>query len=197
MHIEKTIFNDVYVLTPRVFGDERGYFHEVYHKDKFHAFGLDVEFVQDNLSFSEKGILRGMHFQWGPHQGKLVRAVQGKIYDVIVDIKRGSPTFGKWYGVELSDENHKMFWVPPGYAHSFLVLSDTALVEYKCTGVWNNQSEGSILYNDPEIGIQWPLSDVKVSEKDQAGMTLKEWSESPNFDVFNDTLPQPPILHAS
>ena len=190
MKVEKTIFDDAYVLKPRVFGDDRGYFHEVYHKEKFKSIGLDVEFVQDNLSFSTKGILRGMHFQWNPHQGKLVRAVKGSVYDVIVDIKKGSPTFGKWYGVELSDENHKMFWVPPGYAHSFLVLSDDAIVEYKCTGVWNGESEGSILYNDPTIGVEWPLSEVIVSEKDMAGMTLQEWQESPEFETFNETLPK-------
>ncbi|MBT6068538.1 dTDP-4-dehydrorhamnose 3,5-epimerase [Candidatus Peregrinibacteria bacterium] len=192
MKIEPTKFPDVYVLTPNVYGDSRGYFHEVYQKERFHAFGLTSEFVQDNLSKSAKRVLRGLHFQWNPHQGKLVRAVKGKIFDVVVDIKRGSPTFGQWTSVELSEENHKMFWIPPGYAHGFLTLSDEVILEYKCTGTWNGDSEASIRYDDPEIGIVWPLSDAIVSEKDLEGMSLREWAENENFGVFNDTLP--PIL---
>ncbi len=195
MKIEPTIFEDAFVIVPNVFGDSRGYFHEVYHKEKFHELGLNVEFVQDNLSKSTKGVLRGLHFQWNPHQGKLVRAVTGKIYDVIVDIKRDSPTFGKWFGIELSEENHKMLWIPPGYAHGFLTLSDEVILEYKCTGVWNGNCEASIRYDDPEIGIVWPLTDVVVSEKDMEGMSLREWAENENFDVFNDTLP--PTLNLS
>lgn len=190
MEIEKTQFEDAFVINPKVWGDERGYFFEVYHKEKFHEIGLDVEFVQDNLSYSKKGVLRGMHCQWNPHQGKLVRVVEGKAYDVIVDIKRGSPTFGQWFGVELSAENHKMLWVPPGYAHGFLTLSDEAIFEYKCSGLYSPGNEGIITYNDPEIGIEWPDfgGEIILAGKDAQGMTLKEWSESPEFEVFNDSL---------
>ena len=189
MEIQKTTFPDAFILIPKVFHDDRGYFYEVYHKEKFHAIGLNVEFVQDNLSLSKKGVLRGMHLQQNPHQGKLVRAVQGDIFDVIVDIKRDSPTFGQWFGVELSDENHQMLWVPEGFAHGFLTLSATAVVEYKCTGLYSPVGENTIRYYDPDIGIKWPSSDIILAEKDRQGMTLKEWSESPQFVTFNDTLP--------
>ncbi|MDP4008217.1 MAG: dTDP-4-dehydrorhamnose 3,5-epimerase [Candidatus Peregrinibacteria bacterium] len=187
--VEATSLQNAYVLTPQVFGDERGYFHEVFHKEKFAEIGLDAQFVQDNLSYSEKGILRGLHAQWNPHQGKLVRAVKGAIYDVIVDVKRGSPTFGEWFGIELSDKNHKALWLPAGFAHGFVVTSENAIVEYKCTGLYNPSCEISIIYNDPEIGIKWPLSDVQLSAKDKSGITLEEWSKSPEFELYNHTMP--------
>lgn len=192
--VEQTTLKDAYVLTPTVFGDERGYFFEVFHKEKFKEIGLDIEFVQDNLSYSQKGILRGLHVQWNPHQGKLVRAVKGAIFDVIVDTKKDSPTFGKWFGVELSDVNHKMLWLPAGFAHGFVVTSEDAIVEYKCTGFYNPSCEASILYNDPEIGIEWPITDVQLSGKDQNGMTLKKFTATPEFELFSGTLPVAPEL---
>ena len=195
--VEAAPLNGAYVLTPQVFGDERGYFYEVFHKEKFEGVGLNVEFVQDNLSYSQKGILRGLHAQWNPHQGKLVRAVKGIVFDVIVDVKRGSPTFGQWFGVELSDKNHQMLWLPAGFAHGFTVTSDDAIVEYKCTGLYNPSCEASIAYNDPEIGIKWPLTEVQLSGKDQNGMMLKKFSETPEFKLFNDTLPTAPVLNAN
>lgn len=195
--VESTPLKGAYILTPTVFGDERGYFFEVFHKEKFKEIGLDIEFVQDNLSYSQKGILRGLHAQWNPHQGKLVRAVKGAIFDVIVDIKKNSPTFGKWFGIELSDQNHKMLWLPAGFAHGFAVISEDAIVEYKCTGFYNPSCEATILYNDPEIGIEWPSTDVQLSAKDQNGMTLKKFTETPEFELYSGTLPAAPILSSS
>lgn len=193
MEIEKTKFSDVLVLTPKVWSDDRGYFYEVFHKDKFIEAGLPQEFVQDNLSYSKKGVLRGMHFQWNPHQGKLVRTVLGKVYDVVIDIKRGSPTFGQWFGIELSDENHKMLWVPPGYAHGFLTLSDEAIFEYKCTGMYSPGNEGIVRYDDPEINIDWPkiagINEFLLAPKDAQGATFAEWQKTPEFETFNDSLP--------
>lgn len=194
MQLEKTLFPDAFLITPDVFHDHRGYFFEAYHQTKFKDIGLNVPFVQDNFSYSKKNVLRGMHLQWGPHTGKLVRVAQGIVYDVIVDIKRGSPTFGKWFGAELSEENHKMFWVPPGYAHGFVVLSDEARVEYKCTGAYARNTEASIRWNDPAIGIQWPVKNPVLAEKDQNAQLLAEWAAKPEFVVFNDTLPENPIL---
>lgn len=195
--VELTPLKGAYILTPAVFGDERGYFFEVFHKEKFKEIGLDLKFVQDNLSYSQKGILRGLHVQWDPHQGKLVRAVKGAIFDVIVDIKKNSTTFGKWFGIELSDHNHKMLWLPAGFAHGFVVTSENAIVEYKCTGFYNPSCEATILYNDPEIGIKWPISDVQLSGKDQNGMTLKKFTETPEFELYSTTLPLAPILQNS
>ena len=193
MDIHNTPLPGAYIISPQVWGDDRGYFHEVYHKDKFCEAGINVEFVQDNLSYSRKSILRGLHLQWNPHQGKLVRAVQGAIYDVIVDVRDGSDTFGQWFGAELNDQNHNMLWLPPGFAHGFVVLSEDAIVEYKCTGVYNGNCEASIRFDDPEIGIKWPiaLDSVTISEKDTNGISLSEWKNSEEYRLFNDSLPIP------
>ena len=159
-----------YVIEPKVFGDERGYFVETYNKQEFAANGLDMEFVQDNQSKSKKGVLRGLHFQKQHPQGKLVRVLSGEVFDVAVDIRKGSDTYGKWFGVVLSEENMKQFYVPEGFAHGYYVLSDTAVFSYKCTDFYHPEDEGGILWNDPEIGIQWPVEDgveVVLSEKDQ------------------------------
>ena len=160
----------LYVIEPKVFGDERGYFVETYNKQEFAANVLDMEFVQDNQSKSKKGVLRGLHFQKQHPQGKLVRVLSGEVFDVAVDIRKGSDTYGKWFGVVLSEENMKQFYVPEGFAHGYYVLSDTAVFSYKCTDFYHPEDEGGILWNDPEIGIQWPVEDgveVVLSEKDQ------------------------------
>ncbi|MBQ7903652.1 MAG: dTDP-4-dehydrorhamnose 3,5-epimerase [Oscillospiraceae bacterium] len=157
------------VIKPTVFGDDRGFFMETYHKDEFAAAGITREFVQDNHSKSSKGVLRGLHFQTENTQGKLVRVIKGEVYDVAVDCRPGSATFGKWYGVTLSAENKVQFYVPEGFAHGFLVLSDEAEFVYKCTDIYNPKAEGGIPYNDETIGVQWPEIDceVKLSAKDQ------------------------------
>lgn len=149
----------VYSIEPKVFGDERGYFMETYHYEDFKANGLSMNFVQDNQSSSRKGVLRGLHYQKEHPQGKLVRVFSGKVYDVAVDLRKNSPTYGKYHGVILSDENKMMFYVPEGFAHGFVVLSDMAVFAYKCTDFYHPEDEGGISWNDPEIGIKWPLEE--------------------------------------
>ncbi len=165
------------VVEPSVFGDDRGYFMETYNYNDFKAEGLDMVFVQDNQSTSVKGVLRGLHYQKQFPQGKLVRVVSGKVFDVAVDLRTGSETYGKWFGVELSAENKKMFYIPEGFAHGFVVLSDEAVFAYKCTDFYHPGDEGGILWSDPEIGVEWPIeSDAKliISEKDQKWGGLKD-----------------------
>ena len=179
----KTSIEGVYIIKPTVFGDERGYFMETYHANEFKEAGLDMAFVQDNHSKSRKGVLRGLHFQYTEPQGKLVRVIKGEVFDVAVDLRRDSPTYGKWEGVILSEENKKQFYVPEGFAHGFLVLSDEAEFIYKCTNFYNPDDEGGILWNDPDIGIKWPvdhIDEVILSEKDKQLKTLKE-----TFTNFN------------
>ena len=163
------------VIEPQVFGDERGYFLETYNKKEFEDKGLTMDFVQDNQSMSKRGVLRGLHFQKEHPQGKLVRVLSGEVFDVAVDIRKGSGTFGKWFGVVLSDTNQKQFYVPEGFAHGFLVLSETAVFAYKCTDFYHPEDEGGICYNDPEIGIEWPIPDdmeILLSDKDKVHGTL-------------------------
>lgn len=158
------------VITPAVYGDERGYFMETYQKKDFEAAGIPYEFVQDNQSMSRRGVLRGLHFQKNFPQDKLVRVVRGEVFDVAVDLRRGSATFGKWFGVVLSEENKKQFFIPKNFAHGFLVLSDVAEFTYKCTDFYHPNDEGGLLYNDPEIGVEWPIpegTELVLSEKDQ------------------------------
>ncbi|SHH26836.1 dTDP-4-dehydrorhamnose 3,5-epimerase [Clostridium grantii] len=160
----------VFVIEPSLFGDSRGYFMETYNYNDFKAAGLDMVFVQDNQSMSTKGVLRGLHFQKNHPQGKLVRVIKGEVFDVAVDIRKGSETYGKWYGVLLSDENKKQFYIPEGFAHGFLVLSEEAEFCYKCTDFYQPGDEGGLLWNDPNIGIQWPLEgigEILLSEKDK------------------------------
>lgn len=160
----------LYVIEPKVFGDERGYFVETYNKEEFAECGLNMEFVQDNQSKSKKGVLRGLHFQKQFPQGKLVRVLSGEVFDVAVDIRKGSKTFGKWFGVTLSDTNMKQFYVPEGFAHGFVVLSDTAVFAYKCTEFYHPEDEGGIRWDDPDIGIEWPIEEgmeVILSDKDR------------------------------
>ena len=177
----KTGIEGLVVVEPKVFGDNRGYFMETYNYNDFKAAGLDMVFVQDNQSKSKKGVLRGLHFQKKNPQGKLVRVVSGEVYDVAVDLRKGSDTYGKWYGVLLSAENKKQFYVPEGFAHGFVVLSETAEFVYKCTRFYDPSDEGGLMWNDPEIGIDWPVpenAELLLSEKDQHHQPLKDF-ESP------------------
>ena len=176
MKATPTAIPEVLVLEPQVFGDSRGFFYESYNARKFEqATGLQVNFVQDNHSRSVRNVLRGLHYQIRQPQGKLVRVAQGSIYDVVVDLRRGSPFFGRWVGVELSAENRCQLWVPPGFAHGFVVTSDVAECLYKTTDYWAPEHERSLLWNDPELGIDWPLSGPPIlSGKDAAGMPLAQ-----------------------
>jgi dTDP-4-dehydrorhamnose 3,5-epimerase len=174
----ETSIEGVYIIEPTVFGDERGYFMETYQKEEFEDNGLVLDFVQDNQSKSTKGVLRGLHFQYTQPQGKLVRVIKGTVYDVAVDLRKGSETYGKYEGVVLSDENRKQFYIPPGFAHGFVVLSDEAEFTYKCTDFYNGDDEGGIIWNDPEININWPLDEkhLNLSEKDKKWKKLKDTS---------------------
>lgn len=181
MNIIKTEIEGLLIIEPKVFGDERGFFKETYNKQRYAEAGIPLEFVQDNLSLSQHGVLRGLHFQFPNPQGKLVQVLQGEVFDVAVDLRKGSPTFGKWVGVALSAENHRQFWVPPGFAHGFLTTSQTALFSYKCTALYSPENECSLLWNDPTIGIAWPHSDVKLSIKDAEASSLNSLPESKLF----------------
>ncbi|MCG6873264.1 MAG: dTDP-4-dehydrorhamnose 3,5-epimerase [Gammaproteobacteria bacterium] len=174
MQIEQTGLDGVVILKPRVFSDDRGFFLESFNQGTFTELGLPGEWVQDNHSFSSRGVLRGLHYQYPQWQGKLVRAIFGEIFDVAVDIRRNSPSFGKWYGAVLSRENQQMLYVPAGFAHGFCVLSDTADVLYKCTTPYAPEQDRCILWNDPDIGIAWPIKNPVLSEKDQKGALLKD-----------------------
>jgi dTDP-4-dehydrorhamnose 3,5-epimerase len=173
--VEKTAIPGVLIVEPAVFGDERGFFLESFNEREMQKIGIDGHFVQDNHSRSARNVLRGLHYQIIQPQGKLVRVVCGKVFDVAVDLRRDSPAFGKWAGVELSAENKRIFWLPPGMAHGFVVLSDSADFVYKATDYYAPKSERSLLWNDPEIGIEWPFTgDPILSAKDVAGTPLNE-----------------------
>lgn len=174
MKATPTAIADVLVIEPKVFGDARGFFYESFNQRAFdEATGLDLAFVQDNHSRSAKGVLRGLHYQVQQPQGKLVRVVRGAVFDVAVDIRKSSPTFGRWVGVELTEDNHKQLWVPPGLAHGFLVLSETADFLYKTTDYYAPAHERAILWNDPAIGIEWPLAgEPSLSAKDQQALSF-------------------------
>lgn len=182
--IESRHLGEVVVIVPEIFQDSRGFFMETYREDQFKRLGLPTQFVQDNHSRSTKGVLRGLHFQWEPPMGKLMRVTLGTAFLVAVDIRRGSPTWGKWVGVIASAENRCQIWAPAGFARGFCVLSDTAEIQYKCTGLYNNKGESGIRWDDPDIGIEWPIRDVLLSEKDRNAQTLTQWlsrTESANF----------------
>ncbi|MCC7302720.1 MAG: dTDP-4-dehydrorhamnose 3,5-epimerase [Bacteroidia bacterium] len=175
MKVKKTEFAGLFVIEPSVFTDSRGYFFESYNQRVFEEAGIHASFVQDNQSLSSKGVLRGLHFQKAPHgQGKLVRVLQGAVLDVAVDIRRNSPTFSKYFLTELSEENKKMVYIPEGFAHGFLTLHDHTVFHYKCTGFYNKESEVSLLWNDPAIGINWGIADPVLSEKDRYGLPLSK-----------------------
>ena len=185
MEVIKTEINGPVIIRPRIFGDARGYFFESYSKKEFDRLVRPVDFVQDNESSSTYGVVRGLHFQKGTHsQSKLVRVVRGRVLDVAVDIRRGSPTFGRHVAVELSEDNHLMLFVPRGFAHGFSVLSDTAVFQYKCDNYYCPESEGAIAWNDPTLGIDWliPESDVVLSEKDRRHPLLDQAPELFSFD---------------
>mgnify|MGYP001443602565 FL=1 len=178
MKFTPTAIPDVVLIEPQVFADERGFFMETWQRRKFAEAGIDVDFVQDNHSRSVKGTLRGLHYQLPPHaQGKLVRVTVGEVFDVAVDIRRGSPTFGRWVGEYLSAENKRMLWIPPGFAHGFYVTSDVAEFQYKCTDYYAPECERCIRWDDPQLAIAWPLAgEPLVSAKDKRGVDL-EWAE--------------------
>lgn len=173
----ETKIKDLYIIEPKVFGDHRGYFMESYNAEHFKEAGLTMTFVQDNESKSSKGVLRGLHFQTRYTQGKLVRVTKGEVFDVAVDLRKGSPTYGQWEGIILSEENKKQFYVPEGFAHGFLVLSDEAVFNYKCTDFYHPEYDSGLLWNDEDVNIQWPLDRVEnllLSEKDKNQKRLKE-----------------------
>jgi dTDP-4-dehydrorhamnose 3,5-epimerase len=182
MKIIETAIPHLVEIEPTVFGDSRGYFYESYNKEAFAKAGITEEFVQDNQSLSSKGVLRGLHFQNPPYaQGKLVRVIHGSVLDVAVDIRIGSPTYGKYHKVLLSGKNKKMFWVPPGFAHGFLTLEDDTIFAYKCTGMYNKQSEGSIYWNDTTLKIDWNVENPSISEKDKDAPGFMELKSNFHF----------------
>jgi dTDP-4-dehydrorhamnose 3,5-epimerase len=170
----ETTLPGIVILEPRTFGDARGWFMETFNAETFRALGLPDSFAQDNHSYSAAGVVRGLHYQLEQPQGKLVRCTRGRILDVAVDIRRGSPTFGKWTGVELTADNHRMLWIPPRFAHGFAVLSEDAEVVYKCTTLWHQASDRTILWNDPALGIEWGVREASLSPKDAAGKLLRD-----------------------
>lgn len=178
INVETCEIEGLKVITPTVFGDERGYFMETYNYNDCKEAGIDLTFVQDNQSMSKKGVLRGLHFQINYPQDKLVRVIQGEVFDVAVDLREGSPTFGKWFGVRLSAENKKQFFIPKNFAHGFLVLSETAEFVYKCTDFYHPNDEGGLAWNDKEIGVDWPIPEgmeLTISEKDQKWGGLSQY----------------------
>jgi dTDP-4-dehydrorhamnose 3,5-epimerase len=183
--IESKHLEDVCVLVPEVFEDARGFFTETFRTDQFKSLGLPTEFVQDNHSRSAKGVVRGLHFQWQPPMGKLMRVTVGAAFLVAVDIRKGSPTLGQWIGIEATAQNRRMVWAPAGFARGFCALSEATEIQYKCTGIYNGGAESGILWNDPAIGIEWPLTDVTVSDKDRKARTLAQWLETPDSDNFH------------
>ncbi len=165
---------DLLVIEPAVFGDHRGFFMESYNRQRYLDAGIALDFVQDNFSYSRRGTLRGMHFQIPNPQGKLVSVMQGEVFDVAVDLRRKSPTFGRWVGAALSAENKRQFWVPPGFAHGFVVVSETALFHYKCTALYSPKDETGFRWDDPEVGIEWPVANPTLSARDGAAPLLKD-----------------------
>ena len=174
MNAIETRHPEVLLIEPKVFGDERGFFMETWNAERYEEAGVPTRFAQDNLSFSRRGVLRGLHFQNPDGQGKLVYVLQGEVFDVAVDVRVGSPRFGDWVSATLSAENKRQIWIPEGFAHGFLVLSETALFAYKCTAPYNGSAEASVLWNDPEIGIEWPVESPTLSDKDRDAPRLAE-----------------------
>lgn len=190
IQIESRSLGDVVVMVPEIFQDSRGFFSETFRADQFRAFGLPSDFVQDNHSRSARGVVRGLHFQWDPPMAKLMRVTAGAAFLVAVDIRKGSPTLGQWSGIEASVTNRRMVWAPAGFARGFCALAEGTEIQYKCTGIYNMRAESAILWNDPDIGIRWPMTDVLVSDKDRTAHTLQEWlalPDSENFQYVNST----------
>jgi dTDP-4-dehydrorhamnose 3,5-epimerase len=184
IRVESRHLTDVVVVVPEIFKDDRGFFMETYREDQFKKMGLPHRFVQHNHSRSVKGVVRGLHFQWEPPMGKLMRVTVGAAFLVAVDIRKGSPTLGKWVGIEASAENRRQVWAPAGFARGFCVLSDAAEIQYDCTGIYNSKAESGVRWNDPEIGIQWPGSEFILSSKDQNAQPLSRWLNSPESENF-------------
>jgi dTDP-4-dehydrorhamnose 3,5-epimerase len=193
VRIESRHLDDVVVVVPDIFKDSRGFFSETFRADQFKELDLPTEFVQDNHSQSAKGVVRGLHFQWEPPMGKFMRVTVGAAFLVAVDIRKGSPTFGKWVGVEATADNRRAVWAPAGFARGFCSLADGTEIQYKCTGIYNGKAESAIRWNDPAIGIEWPLTDVTVSDKDRNARFLNEWLASPDSDNFQYTRARQPI----
>lgn len=190
LKIESRHLNDIVVLVPEVIGDSRGFFMETFRADQFLEIGLPTNFVQDNHSRSSNGVLRGLHFQWNPPMGKLMRVTSGAAFLVAVDVRKGSPTLGKWFGTEVTADNKKQVWAPYGFARGFCALTDGCEVQYKCTGVYNPKGEAGIYFADPEIGIRWPIDvgTATTSEKDRKAPSLAQWLTSPLSDnILYDT----------
>lgn len=181
MNVIETTLPGVLVIEPKVFGDERGFFMETYQAERYAKAGIPGPFVQDNCSRSVRGTLRGLHFQEPRAQGKLVSVSRGAVFDVALDIRRGSPTFGRWFGLELSEQNKKQLWVPPGFAHGFCVTTDVADFVYKCTEVYAPENEGAILWNDPDVGIEWPIVEPLLSAKDLKAPRLRDATKLPSY----------------
>jgi len=180
--VESRHLEDIVVIVPKAHRDDRGFFMEVYRADQFRDLGLPSEFVQDNHSFSRKGVVRGLHFQWEPPMGKLMRVTRGTAFLVAVDIRKGSPTLGQWFGLEASAENMKQVWAPAGFARGFCALTDEVEVQYKCTGIFNDRAESAIRWDDPDVGVEWPLKEVRLSDKDRNAHSLRVWLTSPDAE---------------
>jgi dTDP-4-dehydrorhamnose 3,5-epimerase len=184
IHVETTPLDGVLVLSHEVFEDERGFFLEVFRADEYEKAGLPTHFLQENHSRSKRGVLRGLHFQWDRPMAKLMRVTYGSAFLVAVDIRKGSPTLGRWFGTEISAQNKKQLWAPAGFARGFCVLSDFAELQYKCTAIYNPQAEGTIRWNDFSIGIDWPVSNPILSKKDGQADSLADWLNSPRSETF-------------
>ncbi len=185
MQIKSTPLRDVQVITPKIFEDQRGFFIESWRQDTFREeLDLDLDFVQDNHSRSGQNVVRGLHFQWEPAMGKLMRVTRGRAFLVAVDIRPASPSLGRWFGLEVSEENKLLVWAPAGFARGFCALSTITDIQYKGTGVYNPQGESGILWNDPAIGIKWPVTDPILSDKDRQAQTLAQWLERPEASNF-------------
>ena len=184
MKVEQTALEDVLIIQTKVFEDDRGFFMEVHRQDEFADAGLNLDFVQDNHSRSRLNTLRGLHFQWQPAMGKLMRVTRGQAFLVAVDIRKNSPNLGKWFGLEVSEEDKRQIWAPAGFARGFCALSDVVDIQYKCTGTYNQACESGILWNDPEIGIKWPVAYPLLSAKDVRAQTLAQWLDQPESGNF-------------
>src|SRR3989304_4529007 len=184
LKIESKHLNGLVVIVPEVYEDERGFFMETFRKDQFAELGLPTEFIQDNHSRSAKNVLRGLHFQWDPPMGKLMRVTYGSAYLVAVDIRKNSPSLGQWFGIEVSSQNKRQVWASAGFARGFCVLSDFAEIQYKCTGIYDSKAESGIHWRDPEIGIEWPAKNPILSKKDEAAQSFSDWLKRRESDYF-------------
>lgn len=196
IRIDSVQLNEIVILVPDIFQDDRGFFMESYRADQFEGFGLPTEFRQDNHSASAQGVMRGLHFQWSPPMAKLMRVTRGRAWLVAVDIRKGSPTLGQWFGTELSAENRKQMYAPAGFARGFCALADVE-IQYKCTNVYSQATDVAIAWNDPQIGIRWPIDNPQISKRDQNAISLAQWLASPEAERFKYVAPGSRPTHAS